>query len=238
MRKEHDFAKIVRVFAGAVFAAVTACGGVQPAATAPASGVFSDVPADIDPSARYLIYLHGTIIESQGVRPTHPRFGVYEYEEILATLAERGFAVISEARPSGTEAAAYADKVVGQVRGLLAAGVPPEHVAVVGFSKGGMIAILTSSKLADERVIFVFIAACGPWLESMPEVVPHGRTLALREISDDLVGSCEGLFNRAQGGAEHSEIILHLGGGHGAFYRPHPEWVEPVIEWASWSPGL
>ena len=200
---------------------------------AAAQRIHSQVPAEMDPHARYLIYLHGAIIETQGVRPTHPRFGVYEYQEILEVFAERGFIVISEARPAGTDGAEYAVKVVGQVEALLEAGVPPEHVTVVGFSKGGGIAITASSMLADDDVNFVFMAACNPWLDSHPEIVARGRLLSLRESSDDLVGSCESLFERSLSPHEHVEIVLDLGGGHGAFYRPHPEWVEPVVEWAS-----
>jgi len=216
------------------FLTVAAWGAAGPISSgADSTMIVSDVPAQPDPSARYVIYLHGAIIETQGVRPTHPRFGVYEYQEILSTVAERGSVVISEARPSGTDVVAYAERVANQVRTLVGAGVPPENITVVGFSKGGVIAILASSLLADDRVGFVFIAACGPWIESRPEIVPHGRILALREVSDELVGSCDPLFARAGVPAEHREVEVEIGGGHGAFYRPHPEWVDPLVEWAN-----
>lgn len=219
------------VLMGFVFFA-TACGTADPPPATASPHIFADVPDEVDPGAHYLIYLHGAIIETEGVRPTHPRFGVYEYDEILATLAERGFIVISEARPAGTARAVYAAVVVGQVEALLAAGVPPEHVTVAGFSKGGGIAITASSLLANNRLNFVFIGACGPWYESRPEIVPRGRLLGLREASDELVGGCETLFDRAVGG-ERREVVTELGGGHGAFYRPNPVWIEPVVEWAS-----
>jgi hypothetical protein len=211
----------------------TACGAEDPPQAMASPQILAEVPAEIDPGARYLIYLHGAIIETEGVRPTHPRFGVYEYEAILTTFAERGFVVISEARPSGTDGMVYAATVVGQVRELLAAGVPPDHVTVVGFSKGGGIALAASSMLADDDVNFVFMAACNPWLDSHPEIVARGRLLSLRESSDDLFGSCESLFERSPSPHEHVEIVLKLGGGHGAFYRPRLEWIEPVAEWAS-----
>jgi hypothetical protein len=201
-----------------------------------AQRIHSQVPAEIDPHARYLIYLHGAIIETQGVRPTHPRFGIYDYREILGVLAVRGFVVISEARPAGTEGKVYAATVVDQVRELLAAGVSPDHVTVVGFSKGGGIAIAASSMLANDDVNFVFMAACNPWLDSHPEIVARGRLLSIRESSDDLVGSCEGFFKRSPSPHDHIEIVLELGGGHGAFYRPNPEWIDPVVEWASVGP--
>ncbi len=227
--------QLVPVLMGFVLFA-TACGAEDPPPAEASPQIFADVPAEIDPGARYLIYLHGAIIETQGERPTHPRFGVYEYKEILEVLGAHDFVVISETRPAGTDGAEYAAKVVGQVEALLAAEVPPEHITVVGFSKGGGIAITASSLLANDRLNFVFMGACGPWYESRPEIVPRGRLLGLREASDELVGSCAGLFTRATGGVEHSEIVLELGGGHGAFYRPNPEWIEPVVEWASEGP--
>lgn len=215
-----------------VFFAV-ACAAGSPPPTVSAPQIFAGVPAQIDPDARYLFYLHGAIIERAGVRPTHPEFGVYEYREILEVFAGRGFVVISEARPAGTNRAVYAEKVADQVGALMKGGVLPEHITVVGFSKGGGIAITASSILSEERLNFVFMGACGPWLDSRPEIVPHGRLLALREKSDDLVGSCEELFARTTSEGERKEIILELGGGHGAFYRPQSEWLGPVVEWAN-----
>ena len=209
------------------------CGAEDHPKSDPTLRIFTDLPVQIDPNSRYLFYLHGAIIEHAGVRPTHPKFGVYEYREILEIFAGRGFVVISEARPAGTNGAVYAEKVADQVGALMKGGVSPEHITVVGFSKGGGIAITASSILSEERLNFVFMGACGPWLDSRPEIVPHGRLLALREKSDDLVGSCEELFARTTSEGERKEIILELGGGHGAFYRPQSEWLGPVVEWAN-----
>jgi len=210
-----------------------ACGAGDVSVAENTPQILTEVPAEIDPSARYLFYLHGAIIERAGVRPTHPEFGVYEYQEILEVFASRGFVVISEARAAGTDPMKYAESVVGQVRALLAAEVPPGNIAVVGFSKGGGIAVVASSILVIDGVNFVFIGTCGPWLNDRPEIVPHGRMLSLHELSDDMVGSCETLFARSTGASVHEEITLDLGGGHGAFYRPRSEWIDPVVEWTN-----
>jgi predicted esterase len=209
-----------------------ACGAEHQQAAEPTREIYADVPEAIDPTDRYLIHLHGAIIERAGVRPTHPEFGIYEYQKILEVFADRGFVVISEARPEGTDGMLYAATVADQVRELLAADVPPDHISVVGFSKGGGIAIAASSMLANDDVNFVFMAACNPWLDSRPEIVARGRLLSLRESSDKLVGSCEGLFERCPSQHDHLEVLFELGGGHGAFYRPRPEWVDSVVEWA------
>jgi hypothetical protein len=209
-----------------------ACAAQETQPPASSARIFSDLPDDIDRSARYLIYLHGAIIERAGIRPTHPKFGIYEYREILEVFAERGFVVISEARPEGTDGMIYAATVADQVRSLIAAGVPPDNITVVGFSKGGGIAIAASSMLANDDLNFVFMAACNPWLDLHPEIVARGRLLSLRESSDELVGSCEGLLERSPSPHDHREILLELGGGHGAFYRPRSEWVDLVADWA------
>lgn len=199
----------------------------------PPPQIHTSAPAEVDSTARYLFYLHGAIIERAGERPAHPEFGVYEYRKMLEVLAEKGFVVVSEARAPGTDVFEYAQAVADQVRNLITAGVPASNISVVGFSKGGGIAAATSSILGADDVNFVFMGTCGPWLNERPEIVPRGRLLSLHEASDDLVGSCDDLFSRSGEETEHREIVIEIGGGHGAFYRPRPEWVEPVVEWAS-----
>jgi len=226
------YTRIVLVW-GCLFLAALGCRAEDSGPARISGQIFAEMPDEIDPFARYLFYLHGRIIEEQGVRPTHPRFGVYEYEQILETCADLGLVVISEVRPSRADVAEWADRVAGQVRRLVGAGVPPEHITVVGFSKGGVIAIFTSSLLADDRLNFVFIGACGPWIAGQPDLVPRGRLLALRESSDELVSSCSELFARGGDGPDRLEVITDLGGGHGAFYRPQPEWLDEVVKWTA-----
>jgi predicted esterase len=202
-----------------------------PRAGAAAGGVLSALPRAIDPHAEYLIYLHGRIVEEEGPRPTSPRFGTYEYRQILDALAARGFTVVSEVRPRGTDVAAYAGKVVGQVRSLLAAGVPPRRVAVVGFSKGGAIALVAASGLHHPDVRFVSLAGCGDWLFDRFKLDLAGRILSLYDAADDLATSCARAFTAAGKALEHREIVLHAGKGHGTFFRPDPAWLDPVTDW-------
>ena len=125
-----------------------AVGGASNAQSSDSTGggqVLSGMPEKVEPADRYLIYLHGRIIEDAGPHPTHPRFGTYEYAEILDTLAAAGFTVISEQREPNTNVSAFAQRVAGQAVSLIDAGVPPESITVMGFSKGGGIAIQTSS---------------------------------------------------------------------------------------------
>ncbi len=188
------------------------------------------MPKKVDPRGAYLIYLHGRIIEEEGIRPTSQRFGVYEYEKILADLASQGFTVISEPRPRGTDVGRYADKVAAQVRTLLARGVPPERITVMGFSKGGAIALVASSRLRQPKVNFVILAGCGAWVTDNFDLDLRGRILSMRDASDDLSTSCEKTFAASKGELAHEEIVLRLGLGHGAFFRPG-DWMGAVTAW-------
>jgi acetyl esterase/lipase len=214
--------------------ALAVAGALLMAATqAPAQrgSVLDVVPAHPRPGARYLIYLHARIVEEKGRRPTDERFGVYEYAQILDTLAASGFEVISEQRPKGTDFHAFGVHVAGQVRRLLAAGVPPEHVAVVGFSKGGGIAIVASAVLRDPRLTYVLLAPCGNWVRGRDDVDVRGRILSIYEASDTLGTSCAPLFAQASRPGVHREIRIATGLGHGAFFRPRPEWLDPLLAW-------
>jgi acetyl esterase/lipase len=198
----------------------------------PRGSILADVPAQPRTDARYLIYLHGRIIEEKGRRPVDERFGIYEYDQILDRLAASGAEVIAEQRPQGTDFRAFGAHVADQVRALLAAGVPPERISVVGFSKGGAIAIITAALLRNPRINFVFMGACGDWLDGRDDVAIEGRILSIYEASDELGTSCQPLFKRVQGVGERREIMINTGARHGAFYRVREEWMTPVLAWS------
>jgi hypothetical protein len=200
-------------------------------AAAQTKTILSDLPVGIDTRASYLIYLHGRIIEEKGARPTDERFGVYEYQQILDTLATSGATVIAEQRPLNTEFRQFGAHVADQVRRLLAAGVPAQRISVVGFSKGGGIAIITSALLADDRINYVFLGACGDWVLNRADVNVRGRILSIYEKSDELGTSCQPLFTQARATRQSREVVLETGLGHGAFYRPHKAWLEPLFAW-------
>lgn len=200
-------------------------------ASAQRGAVLGGVPAQPRAGARYVIYLHGRVAEGTGPRPSDARFGTYEYPQILDTLAASGAQVIAEQRPAGTDLRQFGAHVAEQVRGLLSAGVPAERIAVVGFSKGGAIAIIAAARLKEPGVRFVLLGACGDWVKGRDDVDVRGRILSIYEASDEMGTSCEPLFAQASAPGEHREVRISTGLGHGAFYRPRPEWVAPVREW-------
>jgi hypothetical protein len=197
-----------------------------------------EFPASIDPAGRYLFYLHGKIIEDQGLPAIDPNYGEYEYASILKTLEGHGFVVISEQRTKGTDADAYAQRVVGQVAVLLKAHVPARHITVVGASKGASIAAEVSYLLKDPLANFVLLGSCPTsmidyWKSN--RMFLYGNVLAIYDSADyEYAGSCEELFRMSEGKrlGRHQEIVLHVGTGHGILYKPLDEWVLPTVEWA------
>jgi hypothetical protein len=194
-------------------------------------------PISIDPSKQYLFYLHCKIIKDQGSHATSPVYGEYEFEAILQKLSGYGFVVISEQRPENTDVVEYASKVTEQAKTLLNAGVPANNISVVGASKGAGIAIYVSHFLENEKTNFVIMGICHPdTVESLKQDKIHlyGNVLSIFDASDEVAGSYQELFSVAEGKglAQHDEIVLHLGIGHGILFKALDEWVMPAVQWA------
>jgi dienelactone hydrolase len=179
-----------------------------------------------------VIYLHARIVEDEGRHPTDPSFGVYEYDAILDSLRHAGLTVLSDQRPPKANSDSFATHVAAQVDSLLRLGVPPRAVTVVGFSKGGWMAILASAKLKNPAVSFVFMGACGPWSNDEAGLHVAGRILSLYERSDTLGVSCAPMLARRTPGSIEREMALDTGLGHGAFFQPRAAWLAPVVAWA------
>ena len=199
-----------------------------------------EFPASIDPSQKYLFYLHGRIIEDQGLPAISPDFGEYEYAAILKKLREHGFVVISEQRPKNTDSVEYASRVIEQITTLLNAGVPAKNITVVGASKGAGIAIYISHFLANEEVNFVIMGICHPDIVKdlkQQQISLYGNVLSIYDFADDeYAGSCEELFSYSEdngGLSRHAEIVLSVGTGHGILYKPLDEWILPAVQWAN-----
>jgi hypothetical protein len=209
-----------------------ALGAEVAAAKAPGvARVFDDVPTKIDAGARYLVYVHGRIMESQGRHAVSPDFGAYEYDAILEAFAERGFVVISEVR-QGDAGLPFVHKVAGQVRRLLKAGVPPQHVTVVGASKGGFLTLEIAAELSTPELSFVILAGCGTYSEPLAPGL-RGRMLSIFDSADRNSPSCQETFRQATRLGERREIVVTLGLDHGLLYRPYKEWLEPACAWAA-----
>jgi len=188
---------------------------------------------------RHLIYLHGRIVQvEQSARPQHPRFGHYELEEILAAFRERGFVVSGEIRPKSASVGDSADTLVAQVQRLLASGVSGRNITALGGSMGAGIALVASTRLQNADVRFALLGVClsqgVAQIQAAGGKAPSGHLLSIREASDESTASCPAWKAEPGSGSPLvvREMVLDTGLGHGFLYRPLPEWVNPVVEWA------
>ena len=200
--------------------------------------ILERAPESPDPAAHYLFYLHGRIIEVEGPDAVSPVFGRYEYYRILESFAGRGFVVVAEVREDGA-GAAFVEDTAEQVRGLLEAGVPADHITVMGFSKGGFLTLGVSARVANDEVGYAILAGCS----SDPDWAGHlgpklrGRFLSLFDRADRLSPSCETLFTQADQVRDKSEHVFETDLDHGHFYSPRKDWVDRVATWARESHG-
>jgi len=200
--------------------------------------IYNQIPSKIDTSKKYIFYLHGKIIEDQGNRPFSEKYGIYEYEEILKSLANDNIYVISESRPPNTNVLEYAKKVSVQIDSLLNSKVPVNNITVVGASKGAGIAVAVSNIIKNEESKFVIMAICNDeivriWEEN--DIKLWGRVLYIFDTKDEIAGSCKSYLDilKSTGLKEYKEIEVKLGLGHGILYTPLKEWVIPALEWVN-----
>jgi hypothetical protein len=203
-----------------------------------AQNIYNHVPSKVDTSKKYLFYLHGVIVENQGILPVSEKYGTYKYEEILKSLAVNNINVISEVRRKNTDILEYAKKVSAQIDTLLKSGVPIKNILVVGASKGGGIAVMVSHLMKNEELKFVIMSICNEemakiWKENGIKL--WGRVLYIFDEKDEIAGSCICYLDilKSSGLKEYKEIEVKLGLGHGILYSPFKEWVLPTLEWVN-----
>jgi len=65
-------------------------------------------------------------------------------------------------------------------------------------------------------------------------LLTSGTMIGQPSVTPALLGSCAKLFalSEGKGLGRHSEIVLHVGTGHGILYKPLDEWILPTVQWA------
>lgn len=193
----------------------------------PAAAADRAFPSVVDPSKRFMFYMHGIYVERQGA------FEAYEYYPILDAIEAEGFVVIGEARGL-TNIGRYAAGVAKQVQTLLDAGVPSYHITVAGHSKGGLIALTVAALLAKPGVNYAAFSACGkvgteyrgPVNKFIKQDAAKvdGVILVAWAEDDVTAGDCDEALKR--GKATWTNKLLPAGrGGNKFFYKPDPEWL-------------
>jgi hypothetical protein len=213
---------------------------IAAALPASAGGIHTDVPAKVDPTARYLIYIHGARPESFPLSEPHPTRGLFEYQNILNAFAANGFEVISELRIQRTNPRRYArTRILGQVRSLIAAGVPARNITLAGFSKGGLIAMIVGTQAKQPKLNIINMAGCGKgqFRQAYASFLANdasklsGRMLSIYDQADKISGTCQETIAKAPR-VTFQEEVLTVRGGHGTFYAPRKAWIDRVVTWA------
>ena len=192
--------------------------------------IYDRFPNTVQAGERYVIYSHGLIVEGDDPKPISPQYGVYDFPAIKQALFDAGgFNLIAFQRPKSSDDA-YADTLKTWVRRLLAAGVKPSRITLVGFSRGAQLTALASNDLASQGINTALLAICEDGdVSHAPGLILGGNLLSIYERSDQL-GSCRKLSARSHLKA-FKEIAISTGKKHGAFFQPLPQWVGPLKAW-------
>jgi hypothetical protein len=197
-------------------------------------GRFSLSHAKPDPGSwgHWLFFLHDEAVENITRGYLVVNFGEYEYNRIATMLSDSGFDIISEERKHNTDPALYADSVVQQIRRLLAGGVPAKNIAVLGDSKGALIAMLVSTRLENREIRYAVLGGCSTANLAAFPLTFHGNVLSIYEYGDTLGHSCASVFRRSKDMGNRKEIMIETGLGHSVFLHPLMAWLTPSIAWA------
>jgi len=188
---------------------------------------------------RHIIYLHGQIVEDQGVPAFSERYGEYRFDDIVSAFTDAGFEVRAEVRDADADPAEHANETADYIMEILDRGVPPHNITVIGASKGAYIASLVSNRMVGPEVRYVLLAGCSAGVSDAflaDDMQFHGHVLAIRDASDTrLAGTCRTIADQSPALLSFEEVVTDTGLEHGLIFAPHREWVLPAIEWAEGS---
>ncbi len=185
---------------------------------------------------KHVFYLHGMIVQVQGINAVSDTFGPYRYTDIVDSLKASGYDVHSEVRPPETQFEAYARKVSGQIDELIGQGVKAGDITVIGASAGAQMAMAVSDQNTNP-INYILLAANSDRLEKSFSWKLHGRILGIYERSDQIAGKNYDYWkNRSPDARPFEQLEINTGLDHGFLYQPLPDWLGPAREWIAGKP--
>ena len=183
----------------------------------------------------YIFFLHNKFLEENPDGTFDKKYGVKaEYNKILNSFRKDGFVVFSEKRKPKTNGSKYAEKINFQIDSLISKGVQPNHITVIGTSKGGYIAQFVSTFAKNPDLNFVFIGSFQDSdIEEIPEIQFCGNILTIYEKSD--VYGVSAIRRKETSKLKvnnFKEIELNTGLKHGFLYIASDNWIKPSKMWA------
>ncbi|WP_353165470.1 alpha/beta hydrolase [Empedobacter brevis] len=183
----------------------------------------------------YVFFIHNKFLEENPDGTFDKQYNVnVEYNQILKSFKTDGFVVFSEKRPPKTNGIEYAKKVVHQIDSLIIKGVKPNHITVIGTSKGGYIAQFVSTLAKNPNLNFVFIGSFQDTdIEEIPTINFCGNILTIYEKSDIYgVSAIKRKETSKLKINQFKEIELNTGLKHGFLYIASDKWIKPSKIWA------
>ncbi len=180
---------------------------------------------------KHIFYLHPAIVESEGWNATHPIFGVFEGDKIIRSLKLPNTKLHYEIRNQATDFHSFAEDVSQQIDDLISGGIKPDHISVIGASKGGVLGMYISH-INKQPIRYVLLASNTTNIEAQNNWQLHGKILAIREKSDTI---CSQNFSHWQKQSpsltQFKEMDIHTGLNHGIVLKCRPEWLNPTKDW-------
>ncbi|UNK50369.1 hypothetical protein MNR01_04930 [Lysobacter sp. S4-A87] len=155
-----------------------------------------------------------------------------DHAAIVQAFDDQGFEVSTFAY-AGETRLAYAHRIADEVRALMAKGVAPEEINVVGAGTGSAVTTLTSALVGNRHVNYVLLGQCDPVMKANYNFRMSGRVLGVHDANDSTSLSCRPLWGDSPKVSERKELVLNTGHGEALFHEPRQEWLQPVAEWAT-----
>lgn len=177
----------------------------------------------------HIFYLHGRIVQEQGINAVSEKFGKYEYTKIIDSLRIIGGSEIhAEIRKPNTNFDEFCIYTSNQIDSLIRNEVHPKNIMVVGASMGGVMAMKISS-ININPINYVFLGSNNDSIEKDFDFNLHGRILGIYEKSDSICDkNYQYWINKCEEVIEFKQLKIDTGLGHGFLYRPLKEWMNPV----------
>ena len=174
--------------------------------------------APVDKDANYLIYLPST-------SPSVDQLGLINaFGEIGFTVHTMAFA--GESQPD------YARRIAKHVHSLIAEGVAPEAITVLGAGSGSPIAVLTSAATGHRRVNYALLGECDRSLKDQYRFRMSGRVIGIRADSDSGSGSCRPLWQDSPKVSQRQDLVVNSPLADTFFDAPRKEWLQALSDWS------
>lgn len=181
----------------------------------PAASAHEDAGTD----APHLVYLPS---RSQAV----------DHASNVRAFEQQGF-IVRTMEQGGESDREYILRVRDHVRGLIASGVSPSAITVIGSGRGSPATAVVSVATGNRHVNYVMLGRCDAELADDPRFRMSGRVLGVRDADDRGSRSCRPLWRESPKVTERRDLVVRTGLGASLFDAPRAEWLQPVADWSA-----